>query len=440
MSDVPSLISVSVPIVRVAAASVADLRTLAEKRAPDPAIFDEHEPFFWRAIPSTGALDSYFTMMADSTLKNFAKESKEGRAFQNSHNHMELPIGYSLTGEYINGATALESRVEADYYTMRGLMMADISTDVFIAMVRGGIVRDVSVGFSGGEWICSICGQDMMVGWECWHFPGFVYDKGDDSDRKKKSSETKGALCTATIENGHLSETSAVFDGATPGAAVAKAYREIELGRMKPDQAALMEQRFRIKLPPIATQFAPGGLPGDAAPSRKENKDMDFEASVRAALGIAEDDDAIKSITGLQRGVATADTSRTRAEGQLAGITTVIGEVGCPEGTDPAIWLRAEFGKLRPQAEDGQKYRSSLITDALAEGKRAHGESFADEIYKGMLNSSATSIDAITRMRDDWKVAGDKIFGNGRQTEEVEDPANPIEKKDRVNASHYRTR
>ena len=81
-------------------------------------------------------------------------------------------------------------------------------------------------------------------------------------------------------------------------------------------------------------------------------------------------------------------------------------------------WLANELTRLRPLADDGRAYRADLIEEALAEGVRAHGEKFASEAYRGMLESSG--IEVIKRMRDDWRAIGDKQFPGGRQSRDGE--------------------
>ncbi len=78
--------------------------------------------------------------------------------------------------------------------------------------------------------------------------------------------------------------------------------------------------------------------------------------------------------------------------------------------------LEAEAKRLQPLADDGKRYREDLIAEALAEGVRAQGENFAAETYRSILVSAP--LDAVKRMRDDWRVVGDRRFPGGRQSAE----------------------
>jgi hypothetical protein len=216
------------------------LLTIARQRAFDPSIFDAHPPFIWANEISSDRLDSYFTYMdAETTLPNYAREAAAGVSFLIGHNTHEMPIGQTLTGTLATEGDV--TRVLADAYAL-----TEPATETFINRVRAGIQKDDSIGFHGGQWICSICGLDMLRDYSCYHIPSMSYEIKDASSG---STTMRDVLCTATVKNAHLSEVSAVYDGATPGAAVLQAQRAAEAGRMTVSQARLIEQRYRINLP-----------------------------------------------------------------------------------------------------------------------------------------------------------------------------------------------
>jgi outer membrane murein-binding lipoprotein Lpp len=231
-----------------ARATATELLELARSKAAiDPSIFEDRPPFFWQAEISNNRVDAYFTRMAPSTLQNFAADATAGVSFQNSHATNKLGFGRSLLGQFVGPGGNGVSRCLADFYTIPGLRLHDVSTDDFILGVRAGIVSDVSVGFYGGEFRCNICGRDMMRDWDCTHIPGFEYEVATTPQRADSPVQTVMAI--AWIENAHLGEVSAVYDGACPGAAILKAQSEAENGRINPTHARLIEARYRIRLP-----------------------------------------------------------------------------------------------------------------------------------------------------------------------------------------------
>ena len=140
-------------------------------------------------------------------------------------------------------------RVLADFYTIPGMKTGQMSTDDFILGMRSGIISDVSVGFYGGDFRCSLCGLDYWRG--CRHIAGETYERRDEQ------GEVIGKeRAFVWIDDAHLSEVSAVYDGATPGAAILKAQQESEAGRLSPQHARLIEARYRIKLPAAQRFFA----------------------------------------------------------------------------------------------------------------------------------------------------------------------------------------
>jgi len=74
--------------------------------------------------------------------------------------------------------------------------------------------------------------------------------------------------------------------------------------------------------------------------------------------------------------------------------------------------------RLRPLADDGAAYRTDLVAEAMAEGVRAVGETFAAETYRGLLETAPLA--TIKRMRDDWAATAAKSFQGGRATQDEE--------------------
>lgn len=387
MSDELTTELFTFPAQIVQRATTAELLEVAKSRAPDPTIFDEYPPFFWSSQISNNRLDSYWTKMRPSTLRNFASEATTGVAFQDSHKTDSLTrtLGQSLAGRYTGPGGDGIAHTDADFYTLTGL---DPIIDTFVRKVRGAIVRDNSVGFHGGQLICSICGKDMMRDFSCWHWPGFEYVVTEDGKKTDKK-----VLAIGEYEDAHLAEVSAVYDGATPGAMIIKAQREVDAGRLKPEQVRLLEARYRIHLP-HATQ------PFRAAVAEPKEQPMEPVTDERAA---PESDPGQRALTTLAsiRSLFGTDTTDD-------GLVTRVRE------------LQTENARLAPLAKDGETYRGDLVTQALAEGARAHGQSFDSGTYQGILASAP--IEVIKRMRDDWTAIGNKQFPGGRQTRDDADP------------------
>jgi hypothetical protein len=181
---------------------------------------------------------------------------------------------------------------------------------------------------------------------------------------------------------------------------------------------------------------------------------------IRAALsvaGVPPDTDEVAGITWLvrererllpfQSEVATLQQRVTTLEGELERLRPLTTEI------DQARTQRSELERLRPladevmrlrplateveelrplrervrelerSAEDGVQYRKDLIADALAEGVRAYGPTFAQETYRPILETAG--LDVIKRMRDDWRRMADQQFAGGRHTVDGTDGDEP---------------
>lgn len=368
------------------------LEIVRASRAADAAVFDERPPFFWPAEMSSQRLDAYFTRMdAATTLRNFAADATAGVAFQNSHRWYELPLGQSVEAKLEGEGD--DRRAVAVFYTVPDLRLNEVNTSDFIAGVRAGIVRDVSVGFHGGKFVCDICGRDMLTDWKCEHIPGFTYQVGEGDAAKVAT------LATATIVDAHLSEVSAVYDGATPGAAILKAQREMDAGRLDARQAGLLEQRYRVRLVQPARAYGGATL---------EERQTDVAPPSSGETPPAADP-VVADVVDLAHAAGGVDVRVVELEAARA-ILQRMGAVG-DNLEAQARWAEARFNELRPLAEDGRAYRQSLVDEALAEGTRALGAGFDTDLYRGVL--ATATIPQLKRMRDDWRTMGDNQFAGG---------------------------
>lgn len=381
-----------------------DLLALAKKRALDPSVFDEYPPFFFGGIISTDRWDSYNTRMGMTSLENYAKEAAAGVPYLRSHNTRGDPVGHTLTG-------TLEGKaVRADVY-----IMSDSESLPYIIKIRGAVVQDQSIGFSGGQWLCTICNRDMQEWWTadgCQHFLGMMYAPTDKKGNVK--ADKPEVMARAVIEGAHLGETSGVYAGATPGAMIDKARSLGLAGQLDQSELDFVRVRYKVDVPE----------PRRIVPVAKRGEKMDPITEEQAQE--------------LRETAAKETAKATRLTAELATVRTLIASANLPadradaELKDQLGWLVTERARLLPMAEDGIAYRKELIKDALTEGARARGTDFKRETYEAMLTATSTSLDTIRQMRDDWKVTADEKLPKGRQTTDGTDPVTPTPKGKRL--------
>ncbi len=413
------------------------LEIVTSRRATDPVVFERRPPFFWPAEISSRRLDAYYTRMdAATTLRNFARAANEGVAFQNSHRWMELPLGQSVEGSVIEAGD--EARTLAVFYTIPGLNVNGVDTSHFIDGLRAGIIHDVSVGFYGGRFLCGICGRDMLMDWECMHIPGLSYKvKEPDSDVRTP------VLCTATVVDAELSEVSAVYDGATPGAAILKAQREMDAGRLDARQADLLEQRYRVRLVKPAKQYSAGPASTHSASAASTPGGVTLEGQTETAVietnsasGAGTPDANAASAQGVGA-INALETHAAPATATGPGVVTdalaqavmqaraILQRLGASGDNllDEVTWVAQRLDELHPLAEDGRQYRQALVDETLAEGVRAMGSQFNAELYRGLL--AGATIPQMRRMRDDWRTMGDNQFAGGPVVRSANEPPEP---------------
>ncbi|GIW06368.1 MAG: hypothetical protein KatS3mg060_1173 [Dehalococcoidia bacterium] len=384
-----------------------ELVALARQQAPDPEVFAAHPPFFLTATISTAAVDAYGTRMRLSTLKRFAEDASAGVAILYSHRVDQLPIGRSVRGRLVGGK---QPRVVADGYILAGLTVGEVTTDDIIAGIQGGIYRDVSVGFYGGRTICSICGVDMF-GWEttCPHFPG----------QPVTTESGEQVIAIGEIEDARLSEWSLVYDGATPGAAIEKAYRLVAERALPPAALGWVAARYQLPVAGAAMALeraAPAGEPlrgGQLQELEARHPTSEREETMREEMAIHDPPPA-----GRDHPIEPAEREQVRralARVQAPATATV------EWLADELLRLRAEVDRLTPLAAQGEAYREQLIEDRVRAAVRLHGPEVAVEALRAKCRK--LTLDEIRAEIAADTAAADRLFAGGRQTIEDDPPA-----------------
>lgn len=375
----------------------AELRALAlERRVFDEAGLEKYDPYFFSAEISNGRLDSHFTRMAQSTLRNFAAEAKAGVSFLYSHDNREL-VGRSMGGEFVGGQGNGIARVVADFYITPGLKLGNVESDQIIRAIDSNTLQDVSAGFYGGEWICSICGNDVWDWQNCRHYPGCKSEVQADG-------KTEIVVCTADVENAHLAEESGVYKGSTPGAMITKATRQAQDGTLEPKTRLYLERHLRIHLPDKRV-IVPGYSEERTMPEPKDETG-----------GTPEPSESTEGTRSTQ-----TPTDATEEERQVSELLKRAGVADATVKTplSAARALAVECERLKPLADDGTRYRERLRECVIQEQVRATGK--ASESFKGMV--SRATVSELEGQLADLGVRGDRIFAGGRQTvDESEEP------------------
>lgn len=411
------------PVRVVRAANTDDqLMRIARQRANDPTIFDDHAPIFFAIEASNNRMDCYFTRMSKSTLRNYETDARQGVSFQDSHLKRQLGLGATLDARLHEEGDLL--RLTSDVFTLPGLP----DLDAFIHRFRAGIARDVSVGFYGGKHICALCNRSIWS-WDCPHIPGVEYEVETRNEQGEVTSKQR-QIAFAWIDGARLSEISAVYDGGTPGCAILKAQREADSGRMTPDVANLLENRYR-------------GLRLNAAHRRWAGFDDELKTIPAAGEVVAK---GVRAMADKQKTEVTQPGVEPSAEADRASATALAG------GTAESLIVPNEFERLvqslaeaaglpaevssdvrevsthlRQMVMDGKAYRERVIDEALTAGVRLFGNEFDAEGTRALFGRA--DVESIRKMTDQWSRSADKIFPAGRQSDDQAEPETPQVKR-----------
>lgn len=411
------------------------------KFARKAASLSLEDMYFFHAEISNQALDAYMTKMAESSLRNYAEDATAGVAFQNSHKARELGVGYVINGEYVDTTKT----VLTDMYTVRGLKLnADLDTDNFIRGVDAGLIRDVSIGFKpdiGYAERCNICGREWWD-YDCRHIPGMTYDVPLNPEADPTNQPTQETLAFIWIENARLSEVSAVYDGATPGAMIlTKAVREQRAGRLSPRIRSLIESRYHIDLVEPRRTF--GGLGSESERPKTDGRSttMTLEEALEKATNAesaarAAETKASEASERATKAEGERDAEKARADAAEARVTELTSTIRSTadglEGVEIkddskpeeiARSVRMLIDVNLPLARQIEELRTAEIDAALESGVRAFGDEFDKDKKRTMLDK--LDLADIRDQAKDWEeraVGSGKFKGGRTSAEEGDDP------------------
>jgi len=188
--------------------------------------------FVFPSNASNRSMDSYFSIMDDSSLKNYAEDYADGRAFMNGHRTNERPTGRTFDASFDENT----GNVRVWTYVLRGIQINDTPTDDFVRAVEGGIINDVSIRFNGGDEVCGLC-DNKLGSKRCVHIPGVEYEW-----------EGKQRVAFYRILDAHAAELSDVYKGSTPRAGIIRKIRLMaKRGLISDIELRMLATKFRLK-------------------------------------------------------------------------------------------------------------------------------------------------------------------------------------------------
>ena len=407
------------------------------KRVIDGDNPDNERRAYYAGIISSDDLDTHFSRMSESTLQNFAEDAENGVTVLDSHRHYTAGIGRTAAGKYEEG------KVYSDFYLVRDVPLGDSqsysNTNGFITMLDDGALRDISVGFYGGTEVCDICNEAIWESLQCRHWPGSEYIIIDEETEEKTV-----VTCTTTIVDARLSEISLVYDGSNEDSEITeKANRLAEQGEINTKQKLHIENRFNvrfkqgIKFPDPDNQEEINELK-NKQPDKTRVSDKGDNPMAKTVEELQTEVEELESqVESLRSNVATWKEKGERAgtlETANNDLTSKNEKLEKRQSDDADTIerltqekrdLKVEVDKIKPMADEGERYRKEEETLAYTEFVRMKGDELNEENKdseraKNTLSNLLT-IEDVRDMRKIWAENADIKYPAGRKTSDTGD-------------------
>lgn len=287
---------------------------------------------YYLEAANTQFVQKYWMFLSPKTLKNFAADAAIGLSFMNSHATgslsgppAQLPMGLTFGGTYNRTSDGSDSAL-LGVYALRGIYPngegQGPSTDTMHKQINAGIIKDVSVGIPRGSGVelCAVCENPLNARDEqgmplCSHIPGTPRNMTADDRKRLKTMGVPNGYAAFILDDAHLSEVSAVYDGALPGAGVRKVLSMARQRRLTADDIAAARSSYGYLL--AGRDLQPMDDVSDmleGAVERGMNKALDNTPQPKAhsSAAVATDD-----VTTLKAQLAAQGTRMAQMEKQM---------------------------------------------------------------------------------------------------------------------------
>jgi hypothetical protein len=339
----------------------------------------------WLEAANTNFIGDRFMFLDASTLKNVAARGSDGFAFMNSHrtgglsSPAEMPYGYTFAGRYeeAEDGSTIHRRALVGVYMLRNAFPNGTGlpgTDDLHKAIKGGTLRDVSMGLVGGSQLCDVCVRELGSE-DCPHIPGTHKELSPEQiESQTKRGATKG-VASFSLVDAMPQEVSAVFKGAVPGAGFRKAMKFVSSGEsslasqyrneLLSAYGGLLDQKSKTLLGSKDKKM-PGIL--DALKFWKAAGEPDLSPDELTALITGDVGTAVPKETGSKVGSTVSSVAPSEVETRLAQAAETERKahltIGDYEGKTKLSPFKAT-GKLSPKAFDSASslYKFAYLDD-----------------------------------------------------------------------------
>lgn len=397
------------------------------------------------AIITSGAVDSFYTHLSLSSLRNFLEALRAGTKVLAGHRTDGPVLGKSFDGELDEEKMLLYAK----FYIQRGLPTPGAAygtTDAYLAAAKRGTMDEVSAGFYDFKQICDHDGLEMKPIFIDEDFVRFRFcpnghyageriwvdeDGNETHPNDAPDQELTEKIITATIEDAKLGEFSIVTKASNPDAKVVNRSFELwQQGKLEDKhihylecqngQAFGMELRSKIEgaVDPRKTVLPPSPKPLTGGKRMTDQERQELETNIQqlteqlnnaktAEVEATRERDEMKTQLDTQRTAneelvtenARLTTENTELRQQSDTAAKAVDEYNRMLTEERTLAIQ-ELDRLNlPPADYEEKKKNVTESDSLAVIRSWKGiwGNEADTLYKGGTRTSASEPKAHAR-------------------------------------------
>lgn len=378
----------------------------------------------YRGSISSTSLNSKFFALSLPTLRSVVRQANEGvGVYFNHETYSSMQSGKS-TRSYLR-----EEKAITDFYILSDL--EDTNSNDVIRRLNEAVVDALSIGFTGGDFMCDLCSEEMKYGYF------YLYD---ENDHYLGQQLEKGKYITATVEGEvELDEFSVVGRGADPTAKIIKQLQDdLQSNKLSETGLLAMAEYHNLGLSQFKKTLGYGNP--KSLLEGKSRRTTSLPPKPKQGEGnMAAPELNEETIQKLHDDLEFANNERERLETELAELQTesvsqsehelIVQELAQLKASDP----EGKMAEMVKQGEDALEYARSFCLEAFCAVQGKEIKDMVDDAeyieYKNSLSTKTNFKKLMIDAKSDYARARTRRAGGKKSQSSSYTPLTRTEDK-----------